>query len=88
MHLYHMTDSANQNSSCNPACTHEAEHMAGIKIPTVILFCKHTVLYLVHSMHTKCRLVVKGHSAPFCIFLLPRKPILGISDSIHVCLHS
>ena len=75
MDLYHMINSANQNSSCN----HKAELMASINIPTVILFCKHTVLNI---MHTKCGLVLKGHSAPFCIFLLPQKPILGISDSI------
>ena len=59
--------------------------MASIKIPTFFfLFCKHTVLYI---LHTKGELVVKGHSAPFCIFLLLRKPILGISDSIHEWLH-
>ena len=50
--------------------------MASINIPTVILFCKHTI---VHILHTKCGIVAKGHSAPFCICLLPRKPILDIS---------
>ena len=60
MHLYHMTQSANQNSSCN----HEAEHMASIKIPTVILFCKHTALCTC-KLHTKFRIVVKGNSALF-----------------------
>ena len=64
MYLYHMTNSANQKSSCN----NEAEH----KIPSVILLCRHTVLYI---LHTKCGLVVKGHSLPFCIFSLPRKLI-------------
>ena len=45
MHLYHMTNSANQNSSCY----HEAEHKATIKLPTVIMFCKQTVLYILHT---------------------------------------
>ena len=63
MHLYHITSSANQSSSCN----HEAKHMASIKIPTVSLFCKHTVLCI---WHTKCGLVVKGHfSAVLYIFV-------------------
>ena len=59
--------------------------MASIKIQTVItcMFCKHTVLYI---LHTKRGLVVQGHSAPLCIFLSPGEPILGISDSIHGCL--
>ena len=67
--LYHITNSlnsANKNSSYN--------HMASIKIPTVILLCyfgKHTVLYI---LHTKWELVVKGHSVPFCIFFVTPKP--------------
>ena len=40
--IHHMTNSANQNSSCN----YEADHMASIKIPTVILFCKHIALHI------------------------------------------
>ena len=32
--------------------------------------------------------MVKGHSGQFYIFLIPRKPILDISDNIHWCLHS
>ena len=46
MHLYHMTNSANQNSSCN----HEAENKASIKIPTVIMFCKQTVLCIAYEI--------------------------------------
>ena len=57
-----MTNSANYN--------HEAEHIASIKMPTDIVFCKHTALYI---LNTKLGLVVKGHLVPFCIFLLPRK---------------
>ena len=73
MHLYHMANSADQNSSCNPTCNHEAEDMARTKIPIVILFCKHAVLYII--LHTECGLVVKSHSALFIYILLPQKPI-------------
>ena len=59
--------------------------MANIKIPTVILFCKHTVLFILHK---KCGLVVKGRSAPFCIFFVTSKTKFRFSDSIHGCLHS
>ena len=67
MNLYYMTNSANQNSSFNQ----EGEHMASIKIPTVILFNKHTALYIL--LHTKFGITVKGHSAQFCIFLVTLK---------------
>ena len=58
---------------------------ASIKIPKYILFCKQTCSYV----HTKRGLVVRGHLAPFCMvfFLLPRKPIVCISNSIRRCLH-
>ena len=44
--------------------------MAIIKIPTVILFCKRTALYILHK---KNRVFVNGHSAPFCIFFVTLK---------------
>ena len=59
--------------------------MASIKIPTVIQVCKHTVLYI---LHMKCGLVKNAIQCLLAYFLLPRKPNLGISDSIHGCLHS
>ena len=84
-HLHHITNSANQTSPCYPACSHEAEYMTCIKISTAILVCKHTVLKI---LPTKCGLVVKGHLGQFCILLLPQKPILGNSVSIHGSFHS
>ena len=67
MHLYYMTNSANQNSSF----IQEVVHMASIKMPTVILFIKHTALYIL--LHTEFGITVKGHSAQFCIFLVTSK---------------
>ena len=61
MHIYHnIITQPIKNSSCN----HEAEHMTSIKIPTVILLCKHTVLYI---LNTKCG---KGADSAvlFCLF--------------------
>ena len=77
MHLYHMTNLANQNSFCS----HKAKLMASIRIPTVILFCKHTALYIFQK---NFRLVVKNHAALFCIFFVTS--VLGISNSIQVVI--
>ena len=43
--------------------------MAGIKISTVILFCKHTVLYILHTM---CGLAKRAVQRRYYIFLFPR----------------
>ena len=43
--------------------------LASLNLPQ---FCKRTIL---HVLHTKYRLVAKGHSAPLCSFWLPRKLI-------------
>ena len=56
--------------------------MANIKLPTVILVCKHTVLYI---LHTKCILVKDAIQRRVVYCLLIKKK--GISDSIHGCLH-
>ena len=41
-----------------------------IKTPKEILFCKPTGLYI---MHTKWGLVVRGHLAPLCMFIVASK---------------
>ena len=79
--VYHITNSANQNSSCK----HEAELKASIKITTVILFCKHTALYILRA---KFGLAVKGHSVLFKCFVFfcyLENQFWGTWDSIHSC---
>ena len=72
MHVYHKTNSANQNSSCK----HKDEHMASVKIPTVTMFCKHTVLYYYSNLdkhHYK-----DFHRAQYTEIALDNDMVVGI----------
>ena len=71
MHLYHMSYSANRNSSCS----HETKHMASIKYQQIFCFrSMQSCLYIAYEV----RVSLKGQSAPFSISFATSKTIFSI----------